>query len=47
MMLEGPVVGRHPGAVHALEYPRPPVLAAILAALGWWLGRRQPGGGGA
>jgi hypothetical protein len=48
MMLEDPVVGRHVGAVaHALAYPLPLALAAILTGVGWWLARRQPPGGGA
>lgn len=47
-MLEDPVVGRHPGApAHALEYPLPLALAAILTAVGWWLAHHQPRGGGA
>jgi YjbE family integral membrane protein len=42
MMLEDPVVERHLGTVaHALEYPLPLALAAILTAVGWWLARRQ------
>ena len=42
MMLEDPVVGRHLGAAaHALEYPLPLALGAILTAVGWWLARRQ------
>lgn len=48
MMLEDPVVERHLGAVaHALDYPLPLALAAILTAVGWWLARRQPRGGAA
>jgi YjbE family integral membrane protein len=43
MMLEDPVVGRHLGAVaHALAYPLPLALAAVLTAVGWWLARRHP-----
>ena len=42
MMLEDPVVGRHLGvAAHALAYPLPLALGAILTAVGWWLARRQ------
>jgi YjbE family integral membrane protein len=42
MMLEDPVVERHLGAVaHALEYPVPLALAAVLTTVGWWLSRRH------
>jgi len=45
MMLEDPVVGRHPGAAaHALEDPLPLALGAILTAVGCWLAWRQPRG---
>jgi YjbE family integral membrane protein len=42
MILEDPMVERHLGPLaHALEYPFPLALAAILTAVGWWLARRQ------
>jgi YjbE family integral membrane protein len=48
MILDDPVVGRYLGAVaHALAYPFPLALAAVLTAAGWWLARRQPRGGAA
>ena len=43
MILEDPVVERRLGAVvHALAYPFPLAVAAILTGVGWWLARRQP-----
>jgi YjbE family integral membrane protein len=42
MILEDPVVALRLGAfTHALEYPFPLALAALLTGVGWWLGRRQ------
>jgi YjbE family integral membrane protein len=41
MVLEDPVVLGWLGPLaHALEYPVPGALAAILTGLGWWLARR-------
>ncbi len=43
MILEDPMVERRLGAVvHALAYPFPLAVAAILTGVGWWLARRQP-----
>jgi len=43
MILEDPMVERRLGAVvHALAYPFPLTVAAILTGVGWWLARRQP-----
>ena len=48
MMLEDPVVRRNLGAVaHALEYPFPLALGAVLTAMGWWLARRHAQGSAA
>ena len=42
MILEDPMVERRLGALaHALAYPFPLALAAILTGMGWWLARRQ------
>src|SRR5437899_529612 len=48
MMLEDPMVERHLGVLaHALQYPFPWGLAAVLTAVGWWLSRRHPRGSAA
>ncbi len=42
MILEDPVVVNQLGPVaHALEYPLPLVMGGVIAAIGWWLARRQ------
>jgi YjbE family integral membrane protein len=42
MMLEDPVVVNLGGTLaHTLEYPLPLALGGVIAALGWWLARRQ------
>jgi hypothetical protein len=42
MMLEDPVVMNLAGTLApTLEYPLPLALGGVIAALGWWLARRQ------
>jgi predicted tellurium resistance membrane protein TerC len=42
MILEDPVVVNQLGRVaHTLEYPLPLAVGGIVAAIGWWLARRQ------
>jgi YjbE family integral membrane protein len=44
MILEDPVVSSRLGAfAHALQYPVPLTLAALVTAIGWWLTRRSRG----